>query len=135
MKTKKAIDYKTLDTWEAVCKAKGTDPVKSLPFPKPKDAEDEAQNAFFQISTIREYFNGGKPTDKDGWAHFPRFIKVKDSKAPSGFRLSYRGCRSDTRSHSGVGSRHEFNSPEKAIFAGENFTKIYEKLYLIPKKK
>ncbi len=138
MKTvkKKKIELDKLKTWESICKVKGIDPIKSLPFQNPSNDTEEGVNAFFQISTIREVLNDGKDADwssnESKWFPWPDVIE--DKTKPSGFGLSYYDYVV-TYSYTSVGSRLSFNTREKAKHAFTYFQPVYEKFMLITKDK
>lgn len=143
MKTvkKKKIDLDKLKTWKSICKAKGIDPIKSLPFQNRSTEEgvndtEEGVNAFFKLSTIREVLNNGEDADwSSGEAKwFPWPNVVADKKKPSGFGLSYYDY-GRTHSFTSVGSRLSFNRREKARHAFTYFQPVYEKFMLITKEK
>ncbi len=126
---------KKLKTFEACCKKLGKDPVKELPYPKPKNAVQKTLNAYAKLFIIAEALNEGwvpNWADTNQSKYYPWFYFKEDKKALSGFGLSYLVCV-DGHSDSGVGSRLCFKSRELGEYAGKQFIKIYEEAYLIEK--
>src|SRR4051812_10149558 len=62
---KKATEKITdrLKTWDDACEIKGIDPIKSLPYPKPKDEFEEALNAIAQMFIITDLLCEGWVAD------------------------------------------------------------------------
>jgi hypothetical protein len=120
-------------TFADACKITGDNPVKSLPYAKPANEEQEAINGFAQLSIIRKALNGDWVAD---WAdgnqvkYWPWMKYNPDKNSSSGFRLSYGGYVSGV-THASVGSRLCFKDKETAIYAGTQFASIYEKVFII----
>jgi nitrite reductase/ring-hydroxylating ferredoxin subunit len=114
-----------IKTWEDVCKHMQCDPVDSLPFESPDNEEEEAINAYFKIRSIVYVLNEGWFPDWDNtsqYKYYPWFYM--DSKAGSGFGLSFGGCAYGG-SDSNVGSRLCFKSEELAKYAATQFANEY----------
>jgi hypothetical protein len=126
---------KKLKTYEACCKKLGKDPVKELPYSKPKNGFQKALNGYAKLFLIAEALNEGWVPDwgnDDQWKYYPWMWVKPNTKNPSGFGLSYYVCDVD-RSYSSVGSRLCFKSRELAEYAGKQFSKVYEEAFLIEK--
>lgn len=124
-----------IKTWPDACKATGEHPVKSLPYPKPVNDEQEAINAFAMLSIIRRALNGTWEADWNNSSqpkYYP-WMRINLSN-PSGSRLSY-GDYANVSSGTAVGSRLCFPSKEVAEYAGKQFAAVYEKMFLINKPK
>lgn len=125
----------TIKTWPDACKATGEHPVKSLPYPKPVNDEQEAINAFAMLNIIRRALNGAWEPDWNNInqvKYWPYFY-IYPNKA-SGSRLSYHDFGSGF-SASSVGSRLCFPTKELAQYAGKTFSTVYEKMFVINKPK
>jgi hypothetical protein len=126
---------KKLKTYEACCKKLGKDPVKELPFAKPKNGFQKALNAYAKLFIIIEALNEGWQPDwnnDDEYKYYPWLWVKPNVKNPSGFWLSCDGCGYGD-SGTSVGSRLCFKSRELAEYAGKQFQGIYEEAYLIEK--
>lgn len=90
-----------LAKWESVCELEGIDPVKSLPYPEPKNAEEEFFNATKRIITvIRLLRNGKKPDWTDSsQKKFRPWFDLSSGVGVSCFDYA------DDRTYTGVGSR------------------------------
>lgn len=123
---------KSITTIEAAFAAKGLAPVMPDLTNVPLELRDYL-NAQYQLAVVVEAINEGwKPdwNDTDQKKYFPWFWVNIDSSKPTGFGLSYAGADCDN-SYTSVGSRLCFETREAAIFAGETFTELYERVYLI----
>jgi hypothetical protein len=104
------------------------DPVGSLPvdpkFPNATKGLDSV-NGYFKLIKIAEVLNEGWEPNWDN-ANEPKYYPwfYMDSKAGSGFGLSYHGYV-DVNSYSTVGSRLCFKTRELAIYAGQQFINEY----------
>lgn len=115
--------------WEDYCKLKGIDPIKSLPYPNPSKSEEgptdeEATNAFYQLTQLFSFFNGSWKADWEDSSQrkwYPWF------KMKSGFGFSDTLYVS-TYSFTSVGSRLCCKDSETAEFMGRQFIDLYKKL-------
>lgn len=93
-----------------------------------QDKDMLASVAHAKLSIIAKALNEGwQPdwNDDDECKYYPWF---KWDRSASGF--SYGDCRCD-RSHSFVGSRLVFKTSELAIYAGKQFTSLYNDLFTL----
>ena len=125
-KTTKSIteefDYKSIKTFEDACKKTGIETTE----PEIKAAHIEpvkAMIAYYKLVIIFMAINNGwKPdwSDHNQWKYYPWFYVLSSG---FGFGDSSYDCASSAAT---VGSRLCFESEEKADYAGEQFTAIYE---------
>lgn len=117
-------------TWGDACKILGIDPVKSLPYQDihSLDQDQQAVNAFFMLSKIREVLNEGWKPD---WTNSkePKYVCWFDNYK-SGVGFSASGC-ADWSTYSVVGSRLCFKTSELATYAGKQFINIYNQFLTI----
>jgi hypothetical protein len=115
-----------LESYEQVCEIKGIDPIKSLPFPNPKNKIEGSSNDFFIVSNIADVIKEGwEPNynDKNEYKYWPWM----EYQAGCGFSDSdYGGSR--TGAH--VGSRLVFPTKEKAEFFATKFRAEFSKYLL-----
>jgi hypothetical protein len=108
--------------YDDICDILGIHPVNSLPFPNPKNNDQEWLNSCFQISNIRKVLNEewvADFDDMDQYKYEPIF-----KKGGAGFGFSHSGYN-DWLAHSTVGSRLVYRSSLIAEFAGKTFIEIY----------
>lgn len=124
-----------IKTWQEAFKAKGLDP-KALPdvsmIPKEYQKPVIAQ---YKLNVVADVLNDGwKPdyTDRNQWKYYPWFEVKADDKSRSGSGLSFYvvdGWSTGTA----AGVRLCFKDRKTATYAGKQFIKLYEDLYLMPK--
>lgn len=114
------------ETYEEVCKIKGIDPVKSLPYPNPQNDEEEAINCFARTIRTIEVINKGKRPDwNDGSKlKLQPWFDMRNN-AGSGVGFSYLGYYYD-RSISVVGSRLVLHNSADVKHVTKHFLKDYE---------
>ena len=81
-------------SYEDVCKIKGIDPVKSLPFPEAKTDEEKAINGFTKITRTIDVLNEGWKPNWNNWEerkYYPWFDLETDEAAGSGVGFSCNG--------------------------------------------
>jgi hypothetical protein len=118
-----------IKSWEDVCNFLSLDPKRCLPFDTelPYSSKDEISgNAYFKLCKIIEVLNEGWEPNWDN-SNEPKYYPwfYMDSKADSGFGLSYDDCAYDY-SRTTVGSRLCFKSSELAIYAAKQFRSEYK---------
>lgn len=91
---------------------------------RPGETDDEL--AYREGKLISLAYNG-KILSLEQDRHFPYHLIIKDPSKPSGFALSYY-YYVYWYTNSSVGVRLCFDSPDKAIDAGNKFIPIYERL-------
>ena len=115
--------FERVTTWEDAAAIYGVDPTK-LPFPTPYNDLERAVNSFWQASIITDVINEGwVPNYED--KNERKYEIVFEYKPGFGFSLS---CTLDLYSHTCVGARLVFQTPEKAKYVAERFIHIYQPL-------
>lgn len=115
-------------SYEDVCKIKGIDPVKSLPFPEATTDEEKAINGFTRITRTIEVLNEGWKPDWNNWderKYYPWFDLKTNEGAGSGVGFSFNGYYFD-HSLSSVGSRLVLKSRELVEHIVKYFLEDYK---------
>lgn len=73
------VDLDKVHTWEDVARSYNEHPTQSLPYPEPKDADQENTNAFHQVKRIIKLFNNDPS--------FPDFNNSKQDKLAAAFDM------------------------------------------------
>src|SRR5690606_29794412 len=121
------MDLKKLTTYEAICKADGVDPIKSLPFPEPENDEQKAVNEVAKNFRIVRILNGGWNPDWYDWDE--RKWTLWWDMSPEGTAGgSAAGFSLDDVDHvledSSVGSRLVFKTRELAEHYAKHFLEV-----------
>lgn len=125
-----------INSYEDVCVIDGVDPVKSLPFPETKNAEENAVNNVAKCFRIARVLNEGWQPDwnnDDERKYYPWFdMETYPDQVGSGVGFSFvvYGC---VGSCSAVGARLVFKTSELANFAGTKFLDVYHGYMVIEK--
>jgi hypothetical protein len=131
----KKMNLKKIKTYADICKIDGVDPIKSLPFPEAKTAEETAVNSFAMTIRINRVLNEGWQPDWNNsreYKYYPWFYMRSDSQVGSGVGFSYYDY-SCVHSDSAVGSRLVFKTETLAKFAGTTFLEVYRGFMVIEK--
>lgn len=117
------MDFKQLTSYEAICKADGVDPIKSLPFPAFTSDEEKAVNEVAKNFRIARILNSGWTPDWDNWGErkwMLWFDMRSDAVGGSASGFSLYVVVSDLE-RSCVGSRLVFKTREIAEHYAEHF--------------
>jgi len=128
------MDFKELTTYEAICKADGVDPVKSLPFPEAESDEQKAVNDVARTFRIIRVLNEGWKPDWDNWEE-RKWLLWFDmrSKAAGGSAAGFSFFAFDyDLEHSHVGSRLVFRDRSRAKHYADHFLEVSRGWMVIP---
>lgn len=124
------MELSNIKTYADICKIDGVDPIKSLPFPEAKTADEIAVNSVAKVFRINCVLNEGWTPDwlnYDEYKYYPWF-----DMAGSGSGFSYYDC-CYAYVFSCVGSRLVYKTRELAKFAGQTFLEEYKGYMVIEK--
>lgn len=123
------VDIDTIHNWEDIARAWNIDPVKSLPRPEPKDADEENDNAHFMAKKFVALVNNDPkfPNFKDNNEN--KFNPVFDMSTGSGVGFSRSRCVC-WGSLSLVGARLQWKDKDKMfeVFKRPGILAIWNKL-------
>jgi len=123
---------KKIKTWQEAFKVKGLDPKKMPDVSMIPEEYQKPVIAQYKLNVVADVLNGdwvADYTDMSQRKYFPWFeVKATKSK-PSGSALSY-GVYDGWDAGTGCGVRLSYRDSETAKYAGKQFIKLYEDLYL-----
>jgi len=130
------MNLSEIKNYEDICKIDGVDPVQSLPFSDPKNADEIAVNSISKVFRINRVLNEGWVPNWYNWdeyKYYPWFDMIPEgNKAGSGSGFSFRVCGC-VRDGSDVGARLVYKTRELAEFAGKTFLEEYRGFMVIEK--
>lgn len=127
--SKGAVDPDTINEWEDVAKAWGLHPAESLPYPKPKDGDEENTNAYFMAKKLVKLINADESfpdfNNHSQHKHTPWF----NMESSSGVGFSVSSC-GNWYSGSDVGARLQWKNKDQMFdfFKKPGILKIWKTL-------